>query len=478
MRCPRKWVNSKTQFELDFVDIDIRRDTQLFLDPYFIGQRAGPFSIRASRTVRSFFEFFLTLLRGGHENEAQKIFDHLGEPNETCLGMSRGRPRGRGIGNVDARRMFESIRKSRAVRTGIVEDLEDFKIFVPGVDKDKVSDMTTNVIRKLLVEYTQQQCALWGIPLTENVPTGFYWDPSKRRWSNEHTSMLVIENRKILLVPKGVVSFAKRYTPSRYYNGFLLNYLQNEHLRLGSSLVQHRRDDTPFVTKKSLKASEAPFDKDYLATFTRAHPEVFRTFKTAIKREESPVSDGDLTDIDRDEVIDHLSAMLRATKPGNADATRYHRLVAGVLELIFYPVLVCPQIEVEVNDGRRRIDLTFDNAAEAGFFVRLQKQFKLNCQYILVECKNYSRDINNPELDQIQGRFSPNRGRVGLALSRRVDDLPNLIKRCGDIYREDRGLVIPLFDEDLLDALQALKDARVDFLEQMLQARLRSITLP
>ena len=128
-----------------------------------------------------------------------------------------------GKGNADD--IFESIRKSRALETGNLEHLEDMRLFVPNIDKDKVSDMTTNIIRKHLIDYTQQQCKLWDLPLTDNVATGFYWDRGARQWLNGHEPMFIVHGRKILLVPKGVVSYAKRYTPQQYHRYFVLNYL-------------------------------------------------------------------------------------------------------------------------------------------------------------------------------------------------------------------------------------------------------------
>ena len=136
-----------------------------------------------------------------------------------------------------------------------MKDIEDFRIFVRNVDKDKMSDMTANIIKKQLIEYTKEQCRIWGIDLTPSTPSGFYWDRESNPWENKYTDMLISGGRKILLVPKRIVSFSAEYTPQNYMQHFILNFLQNEELRLNGPLVQHRKDKkrTPYVTKKAVR---------------------------------------------------------------------------------------------------------------------------------------------------------------------------------------------------------------------------------
>lgn len=76
---------------------------------------------------------------------ARELFSNLGESNEFCLGISKGRPRGKGIGPTDSQRIIRSLLKSKAFKSGLMDDIEDFRIFVPGIDKDKISDMTGNI---------------------------------------------------------------------------------------------------------------------------------------------------------------------------------------------------------------------------------------------------------------------------------------------------------------------------------------------
>lgn len=364
------------------MDIDTNRDRPLFIDPHFLGQRSDPWSIAASHTIRSFFSYFLGLLNQGKEDEARDLFDNLHEPNETCLGLSRKRPQGNGIGDEDARRIFESLAQSMAVKTGVLEDLEDCRVFVRGIDKDKTSDMTTNIIRRHLIAYTQHQCELWGIPLTPDSPSGFWWNPGPRAWENDYTSNLYVGGRRILLVPKAIVSYSKAHTPQRYHQHFVLNFLQHEHLRLRTALVRRRRLKggavREFVTKKDLVSKgEAPREKDFLASFTKAHPQVFSDFKQASRRGGKSIPIEDFDAIDVGEICQYLESRLRAIPYGKDAATDYHRTAVGILDFLFYPELMNPLVEKEIHDGRKRIDLTFDNAATGGFFLRLSEVSKI-----------------------------------------------------------------------------------------------------
>jgi len=463
-----------TQAELDFINIDIERDTPLFLDPFFLSIREDNFSLVCTRTIRSFFQRVIDLIRNNQIDDARRLFSHLREPNSTCLGLSKGRPQGRGVGNLDTNKIFNRIVGSRAIQTGLLQDLEDSVLFVDQFDKDKLSDMTTNIIREHLINYTNNQCRFHGIPLANEVPSGYYWNPQFLRWETSYCEHLVIEGRKILLVPKGVVSYKKQYTARRYYQHFVTNYLQNESLELNSALVQRRADGRRFVTKKDIQERN-PFSKDFLREFTRLHPEVLTEFKE--NTEVNSLTNSELADINLEQICNNLIARLRTIQTGNEEATAYHKLVKAILELIFYPNLINPILENEIHDGRKRIDITFDNAASSGIFHRFSNNMDLPSQYIMVECKNYSSDPVNPELDQLSGRFSPNRGKVGLLLCRELRNKDLFFRRCQDTYRDQRGLIIPFTDLDLIEILENYNDWNRDYIERKLSDIVREITI-
>ena len=477
MKISEHYNLGKTQYELDFVDIDTDVDTPLFLDPYYISKCDFPFAQKAYTSIRSYFEYLLALLRTENYNVAEEIFSYLGETNDICFGLSQGRPRGHGMGPADAPRIFDNLIKSGAVETGYMEDIEDFRLFVPNVDKDKVSDMTANIIKKHLLDYTEEQCELNNIPLLDGIPSGHYWSAETRSWENQYVKRLVVDDHPILLVPKCIVSYKILYTPSEYKQHFVLNFLQNEHLRLNTGLVRQRKDRTEYVTKKDVEKKEGDMSKEYLLRFTQAHPEVFRGFKQDVIQNYDVLHGNVLEEIQVEDVCAFLVESLSAIEPGRDEASDYHNLMIGVLELLFYPNLSTPIKEVPIDEGRKRIDIVFNNTAQRDFFFTLPNVSTLPCPHIFVECKNYSSEIANPELDQMAGRFSPNRGRVGIVVCRNIDNQELFLQRCSDTLRGDKGLIIPLTDDDIIQALQQFPTRKNRAIESILEERYHNISL-
>ena len=273
---------------------------------------------------------------------------------------------------------------------------------------------------------------------------------------------------------------SKEYTPQKYIQHFVLNYFQNEQLRLNGPLVQRRKNKSRYVTKKSIRdeiIKAVNIDKEWLAKFTVDHPEVFQNFKKKTKAKIKAVHNSEIVISSLAELCVFLIERLKEIPVGKGNATEYHRVMVGIMELLFYPSLCSPTVEREIHDGRKRIDITFDNCAENGFFFRLHTTHGIPSSFVMVECKNYSRDIANPELDQISGRFSPNRGQAGIVVCRSIDDMELFICRCRDTYKDLRGLIIPIVDNDIIQLLSFYDEMENRVVDDFLQNRFRSIAL-
>jgi hypothetical protein len=136
-------------------------------------------------------------------------------------------------------------------------------------------------------------------------------------------------------------------------------------------------------------------------------------------------------------------------RPGKDDADKYEKAIEALFTALFYPPLNSPISQHEIHEGRKRIDITYTNMATAGFFKWLAAHYP--SPQIFVECKNYTRDLQNPELDQLSSRFSPSRGRVGLLVCRGFDKKDLFERRCRDTRIDDRGFIIALDDDDLTE---------------------------
>ena len=93
---------------MDFVDISPDIDTPLFIDPFAISLKNDSWSEACHQHIFHFFQTALECVRAGKEEEARKLLNGLTEPNETCLGLSKGTPAGRGVSGKQALDLYES----------------------------------------------------------------------------------------------------------------------------------------------------------------------------------------------------------------------------------------------------------------------------------------------------------------------------------------------------------------------------------
>lgn len=446
----------KSQAELDFVDVEIVRDTPLFIDPFAISLRQDRWGGEAHTIITTFFQSVIDAIRANDLARARNLLRNLREPNETRLGLSRERPQGAGIGAMQSEQLLEALRQSQAVQTGFLNSLEECELLIPGIGSDKISDLATNVIREHLASYTKAQCDLLGVPMRQ-CAIGPHFDLISCSWQNRYFELPVAGGRPLLLVPKSIARFQPSYDHRTYYRKYAIEFLRAEHLNAKSALVHTFKNGNQTVFIKDL-AQLHPLTKEYLFDFSRRHPEVLAEYKDDLARLEREGVSTAIDPADEEVVARALIDVLPTIAPGNASASEYHNYMIGALEFVLFPLLVCPRKEAEIHSGRKRIDILMENAAPTGIFQRLHAVRNLPCSFIPIECKNYSRDIANPELDQISGRFSTNRGRLGIVCCRSFDDREHFIARCVDTFRDGRGLVIAIDDPTLIELLTLIRD--------------------
>jgi hypothetical protein len=228
-RLPKIWRTQRVseyygieadQANLEFVDVDVVADTRLFVDPRalrILGE-TDQWAQACCELLRDFFGQVLSAVHEGDEAGGLELLRGLKEPNDTRLGLSRREADGNAIGKKLAKRIWNNLAKSEAAHSGLLEDLEDSALLIEMVATDRISDITTNVIRGPLIAFTQEMCEQFSQIKTEVVPTGLVWDDENHKWLADVREELPVPGGKpLLLVPKSILRAKLDFDPGDYY---------------------------------------------------------------------------------------------------------------------------------------------------------------------------------------------------------------------------------------------------------------------
>lgn len=172
-----------------------------------------------------------------------------------------------------------------------------------------------------------------------------------------------------------------------------------------------------------------------------------------------------------------LVDQLEQTATGNKDARKYHKLIAEIIQKLFLDELSGMTIEQEINEGRKRVDICFDNVSDSGFFNDLKTTFDVKCPVVFVECKNYSQGPANPELDQLLGRLGDRRGRFGMLVCREISVRKLMDARCKDAANAGQGYVLVLDDADIKTLWKLRLDGKSEEVRQFLRQCMKKLLL-
>jgi hypothetical protein len=475
LRVSEYYKLGRGQASLKFVDVDTENDVRLFINANAIRTLGTEWAEECEENIESFFNAVIGSIRSGNDAHALNLLLQLREPNETHLGLSRGTSAGRGLGPERAKEIWKSLRASKAVSTGLISDLEDTALLIDGVSVDIISDIITNIIRGPLIDYTQRVCEDLGISLIDDVDSGPIWDSQTASWKTFYVKLPMPGEHKLILVPKAIVRLTPDYDIDRYYRHYILSDIVAEEKAANSSLVQvvrtGKNKGKRKVTKKSVEEKYGTQKKALAIKRTNEKPELFTKFKEENSGPTPALDHRQLADAggvpppDWDKLLEAVIGI----PTGKKHAYLYETAVQSLMEALFYPFLVEPETQTPLHGGLKRVDITFKNYAQSGFFRWLSLHH--SSSYVFLECKNYGSEIGNPEIDQISMRFSPSRGRFGIVFCRSIEDRDRMNMRCRAAASDNHGYVVVLDDGDLAelvkDAKRVLNDGKFLVIERL-----------
>lgn len=449
MRISELYRLGRSQGALDFVDVDTEADVPVFIDPRAVRVQRGDWGEACGDLLGSYFAEVLVAISDADQSRLHRLLA-TGEPNETHLGWSQGgRSRGRGVREGTADVIVQALAESEAAREGMLHHLEDAMLLVPHIGPDLISDLATHVLRGALIGYTQSWCDFLGIP-TELQHAGLVWHPNSLDWDEVDALLPRTDFGPLILIPRSIVRYQVSTDTDRFYNGYLAPLLEDKEIAAETDIVKQYQNGRRYVPRPDLH-EKYPKDKPAIVSHSIDLPEALRAYRDSeqVDRKYPPLDHQDFTERTQSPSPDFMSLYdaVAAILPGQGGAHSFHLNAEALLTAVLYPGLGNARVEREIHDGRKRVDIHYDNLADVGFFRWLGLHYP--AATVPVECKNYSKDPANEALDQLAGRFSDQRGRFGILVTRQFQDRELFLQRCRDTARDGRGWIVPLDDDDL-----------------------------
>lgn len=461
--------------EFDFVDIYAYQDIPLFLDPFGISAMGTKWAKECENQIATYFQYLIDSIKTGDKKTIARLLNALHEVNEIALGYSSGIPQGRGIGKEQAKQIQMSFETSQAAISGDIKDIADCAILIPGISRDKISDITANILKRKLVEYTQIQCDKYNIP-TKKVAVNNAFDYKTFQFLSYFAQLPVIDGHAKILLPISSVRQDPELSKSKYYRNFVLEFLKAEHQHAGDALSTVLKNGRVVVRIGDLK-EKYPMNVNFLYNFSKEHPKVLEKYKTELRR--TALKKGKAQLKTERKILNTIErkAILESIKTGGEEANRFHKIAYDNLIHIFAKRVSNPTMEKNINEGRKRIDILFNNSDKTGFFNSLNKTHHIKCPKIIVECKNYGKEIVNPEVDQINGRLNDKRGRFGIIVCRTINNKHRLIARCKDLLNDNGNYIIALDDSDILTLLEFRDKGNEKAIDDFLESKIDELIL-
>lgn len=292
--------------DLDFVDIDEVKDTKLFIDPYVIQALDDGFCIEAQKSINSFFRELFIACKKRDLHRLRELLEHATEPNETNLGMKTKSIYGKGATASELSSLFLEFFKLVCKNPTLENDPLALCIYIKNFDKNKMSDLITNIIRKHLYYFTMQQVDKHKIQLSDEiVPIGYYWNDKSLMWEELKGKALCTGYGLVLLVPKNIVRSRYIFNVECYIKQYIMSVLQKKHLDNRTDLCTKREMKNGTVkllppTKKELYAKEVngTIHKDYAFNYSINDKDTENKFLNnmllRIKKGEGKLSDDEL----------------------------------------------------------------------------------------------------------------------------------------------------------------------------------------
>lgn len=416
-------------YQVDFVIPRIGIDLPLGIDPFLLFKSRDTEYRQLHTLLIATFNAGVAAIRGGDKDEARRLFD-FPEVSAIGLGYTQSGKRGSGVGSYLAGLIIDTLEASPALQQRGVRHVEEMQLLSAGIGPDRVSDITANVLKRFLIEYTQRQCRIWDVEMATNVPVSHIFNHLSKEWEDafEELPISPINGAPILFVPRRIV----RVLPWINYDDFVRSEF--------NAYLKARRDQ---IEKSSNQA------KTEVVTVTRRDISLVERY---VKARESQGGDArpslDYIDEDVCRESEQLKERLAAIAIGRSESERYQNLVLEILNFLFNPELIDGQPEVRTTDGTERRDIIFTNDSDESFWEYVRNEYGI---ILMFETKN-TEELDTDTINQTATYLGVRIGRLGVIVTRRPPK-DSIVKKVMTVFNDGRKVILTLCDDQLRELL-------------------------
>lgn len=250
--------NIEKYWEKEWFNPVLETDVPLFIDPYLIENSDIPEFKNGRQKLNNFFKEVIKKIVDYHaKDQKKKVFEIMKkvlifpEVYQLCLGYSLD-TKGSGTGGKFASDVFHAI-VDYVQELGMDETnfthLEILTFFSKGIAHDGISDITANILKEEIVQYTQRICKENKIPLTKMPVTHLKFNYDTFLWEDSYIDLPLNPhtNEAIFLIPKVFL----RRSPTLEYSEFcrfLINQ-ESEYLRQKLNITLQDQLDKEAILK-------------------------------------------------------------------------------------------------------------------------------------------------------------------------------------------------------------------------------------
>ena len=200
------WLPNVSQYEVDFVIPRLGVDVPVGIDPFLLYKSRDPEYRQLHELLIDAFNAGLDAVRRNALAEARTLLD-FPEVSAIGLGYTEKSKRGSGVGYHLAELIIETLIGSPSLQERGIRHVEEMQLVSAGIGPDRVSDITANVLKRFLIEYSKRQCAIWGLPTEKGVPISHIYNSESQSWEDAYEDLPVspVDGSPILLVPRRLV---------------------------------------------------------------------------------------------------------------------------------------------------------------------------------------------------------------------------------------------------------------------------------